>query len=110
MSTKKSFTDKLVDVSAKFANIRFLQTIQHAFMRMLPVTIIGGFVSLFKGISIGGYQAWLQSTPLYGVLGAIYTFTIGMMAVYVVTLTAYEFAGSYGLKKSGGLGVAVIAA
>lgn len=109
MSTKKSFTDKLVDVSAKFANIRFLQTIQHAFMRMMPVTIIGGFASLFKGLSIAGYQTWLQSTPLYGALGAIYNFTIGLLAVYVVTLTAYEFAHTYDLKKSGGLGVAIIA-
>ncbi|MEE8807502.1 MAG: PTS transporter subunit EIIC [Lactimicrobium sp.] len=109
MSTKKSFTDRLVDASAKFANIRFLQTIQHAFMRMLPITMIGGFASLFKGISIGGYQAWLQSTPLYSVLGAIYTFTVGLLAIYVVTLTAYEFASTYHLEKSGGLGVAVIA-
>ena len=109
MSTKKSLTDRLVDASAKFAGIRFLQVIQHAFMRMLPVTMIGGFASLFKGISIGGYQAWLQSTPLYGALGAIYNFTVGLLAVYVVTLTAYEFAHTYNLKKGGGLGVAIVA-
>ena len=46
------------------ARSRILQTIQRSFMKLMPVTMIGGFASLFKGIDFGGYQAWLQATPL----------------------------------------------
>ena len=74
----QKFTDALVNFSSKMANNRVLQTIQQAFMMMLPITMIGSFASLFKGISIGGYQAFLQSSGLYGVLGAIYQFSVGL--------------------------------
>ena len=99
------FTDKLVLFSSKMAQNKFLQTIQHAFMRMMPITMIGGFASLFKGLSIPAYQAWIQSTPIYNMLSAVYQFTIGMLGIYVAFLVAYEFANTYGVKKSGGLGI-----
>ena len=95
------FTDKLVEVSAKFANIKLLQTIQRAFMMMLPVTMVGSFASLFKGIDVGGYQAFLTSTGLYNALGTVYTFTVGILAVYVVFLVAYAFPSVYQMKTGG---------
>lgn len=104
----QKFTDKLVVISSKMAQNKVLQTIQHAFMRLMPVTMIGGFASLFKGLDFGGYQAWLQSTPIYNALGAIYQFTVGLLGVYVAFLVAYEFASTYGVKKSGGVGIGLV--
>ena len=92
--------DSLVNISAKIANNRVLQTIQRAFMLMMPITIIGGFASLFRGINIGGYQEFLASTGLYEGLGALYQFTIGILALYVVFLVAYTFADTYDMKGS----------
>lgn len=104
----KKFTDKLVAISSFLAQNKILQTIQGAFMRMMPVTMIGGFASLFKGLDFGGYQAWLQSTPIYNILGAIYQFSVGFLAVYVAFLVAYTFAQNYGVKKAGGIGIGVV--
>ena len=97
----QKFTDALVNFSAKMANNRVLQTIQQAFMMMMPITMIGSFASLFKGLSFGGYQNFLQSTGLYGVLGAIYQFSIGLLALYVVFLVGYVFAQKFDVKGSG---------
>ena len=104
----KNLTDSLVSFSTKIANNRVLQTIQRAFMRLMPITMIGGFASLFKGLSIGGYQAWLQSTPIYSILGAIYQFTVGLLGVYVAFLVAYECASTYNIKKSGNVGLGLV--
>lgn len=97
----QKFTDALVNFSAKMANNRVLQTIQQSFMMMLPITMIGSFASLFKGFSFGGYQNFLQSTGLYGVLGAIYQFSVGLLALYVVFLVGYVFAQKFDVKGSG---------
>ena len=100
--------DKLVDISAKMAQSRILQTIQRSFMKLMPVTMIGGFASLFKGIDFGGYQAWLQATPLYGILGTVYQFTVGLLGLYVAFLVAYSYAEVFHLKKAGGVEVGLV--
>ena len=97
----QKFTDTLVNISTKMANNRVLQTIQQAFMMMLPITMVGSFASLFKGIDIGGYQSFLQSSGLYSVLGAVYQFSIGLLAVYVVFLVGYVFASKFNVEGSG---------
>lgn len=104
----QKFLDKLVDVSAKLAQSRILQTIQRAFMKLMPITMIGGFASLFKGIDFGGYQAWLQATPLYGILGTVYQFTVGLLGLYVAFLVAYSYTDVFNLKKSGGVEVGLV--
>lgn len=104
----QKFLDKLVNVSAKLAQSRILQTIQRAFMKLMPITMIGGFASLFKGIDFGGYQAWLQSTPIYGILGTVYQFTVGLLGLYVAFLVAYSYAQVFNLKKSGGVEVGLV--
>lgn len=97
----KKFTDTLLAISVKMSQNKILRTIQNAFMMLLPITMIGGFASLFKGVDIGGYQAWLQSTPIYSGLGAVYQFTVGLLAIYVVFLVAYAFANVYNVKNAG---------
>lgn len=97
----KKFTDMLVNISAQFANNRILQTIQQAFMMMLPITMVGSFASLFKGINIGGYQSFLQTTGIYSVLGAIYQFSVGLLAIYVVFLVGYSFSKKFNVEGAG---------
>lgn len=100
--------DGLLNVSAKLAQSRILQTIQRAFMKLMPITMIGGFASLFKGFEFGGYQAWLQATPLYGILGTVYQFTVGLLGLYVAFLVAYSFADVFGLKKATGVELGLV--
>lgn len=100
--------DALVNVSSKLAQSRILQTIQRAFMKLMPLTMIGGFASLFKGLEIGGYQTWLQSTPLYNALGTIYQFTVGLLGLYCAFLVAASYADVFELKKSRGTEVGLV--
>lgn len=100
--------DALVSVSSKLAQSRILQTIQRAFMKLMPLTMIGGFASLFKGLEIGGYQTWLQSTPLYNALGTIYQFTVGLLGLYCAFLVAASYADVFDLKKSRGTEVGLV--
>jgi PTS system cellobiose-specific IIC component len=97
----KNFENWLLGVSSKFAQNRVLNVIQGAFMMLLPITMVGSIASLLKGVSVGGYQAWLQSTPLYPALSAVYQFSIGLLALYVVFLVGNQYARVYNLKTSG---------
>ncbi len=101
----KEFTSKLestlLSFSVKLAENKILSSISGGFMMMLPITLIGSFASLFKGLEIEAYQAFLVSSGLYNLLGAVYQFTVGFLAVYVAFCVAYTYAGKKGLKDSG---------
>lgn len=95
----KKMEDFLLKISNTFARSVTLSIISSAFMMIMPFTIVGSFASLFKGIDIGGYQSWLQSTPLYNTLGAVYQFTVGLLAVYIVFCVGYQAAVKKQMKK-----------
>lgn len=95
-----SFIEKLTEISSKFAQNTVLNIIQGAFMMFLPIMMVGGFAALFNGIGIESYQAFLVSTGAKGVLSVIYQWTIGMLAVYLAFLVAYQFAKTTKCAKS----------
>ena len=95
----KSFENGLRKFSDKLAQNKFMNVIGSAFAMVMPMTIIGSLASLFKGVNVGGYQAWLQSTPLYDLLGNVYLFTTGMLALYLVFCSGYQYAQKSGQKK-----------
>ena len=92
--------DKLIAISAKFAQNSVLNIIQGAFMMLMPITMIGGFTALFNGLGIEAYQAFITSTGIKAVLSTIYQWTIGMFGVYVAFLVAYQFAKTHRCAKS----------
>jgi hypothetical protein len=96
----EKFLDKLIAISSKFAQNSVLNIIQGAFMMLMPVTMIGGFVALFNGIGIDAYQAFITSAGIKGVLNVIYQWTIGMFGVYVSFLVALQFARVHKCSKS----------
>ena len=96
----EKFLDKLIAISAKFAQNSVLNIIQGAFMMLMPITMIGGFTALFNGIGIDAYQAFITSCGIKNVLSVIYQWTIGMFGVYVAFLVAYQFAKNHRCAKS----------
>ena len=96
----EKFLDKLIAISAKFAQNSVLNIIQGAFMMLMPVTMIGGFAALFNGLGIDAYQAFIAGAGIKGVLSTIYQWTIGMFGVYVSFLVAYQFAKTHRCAKS----------
>lgn len=96
----EKFLDKLIEISAKFAQNSVLNVIQGAFMMLMPVTMIGGFTALFNGIGFEAYQAFITSCGIKSILSVIYQWTIGMFGVYVSFLVAYQFAKTHKCAKS----------
>ncbi|MCI8401378.1 MAG: PTS sugar transporter subunit IIC [Lachnospiraceae bacterium] len=92
---EKSLT-KFSDI---FAKSIVLNIISSAFMMIMPITIVGSIASLIRGIDMGGYQAWLQSSGLYNLVGAVYQFSIGLLALYIVFCIGYQYAQKSGMKK-----------
>lgn len=97
----KKIEEILTKISDKFAKSVTLNIISGSFMMIMTITMVGSFASLFKGIDIGGYQAFIQSCGIYQLLGTIYQFTIGMMSVYIVFCIGYQYASKKGMKKQG---------
>ncbi|MFR7592058.1 MAG: PTS sugar transporter subunit IIC [Longibaculum sp.] len=99
----KNFMSKfeavLKKVSDKFAQSKLLNVIGGSFAMIMPMTIVGSFASLARGVDFGGYQKWLQSTPLYNILGVIFTFTTGVLSLYLVFSVGYTYAQKSKLKK-----------
>ncbi|MBR4164460.1 MAG: PTS sugar transporter subunit IIC, partial [Solobacterium sp.] len=94
------FLDKLIAISAKFAQNKVLNVIQGSFMLLMPITMLGGFAALFNGIGIDAYQAFIASVGIKDILSVIYQWTIGMFGVYIAFLVAYQFAKTYKCSKS----------
>lgn len=89
----------LTKVSNVFAQSVFLNIVSASFMMIMPITIIGSFASLFKGMDVGGYQAWIKANGLYNLLGAVYQFSVGLLGLYIVFCIGYQYAQKNGLKK-----------
>ena len=92
--------EKLTAISGKIAQNRVIQIISGAFMMLLPITMLGSFAALFKGIGIESYQNFIASIGAVPVLNTIYQWTTGMLGVYLAFLVAYSFAESTKCAKS----------
>jgi len=93
-------TEKLTVISGKIAQNRVIQIISHAFMMLLPITMLGSFAALFKGIGVESYQAFIASIGAVPVLNTIYLWTTGMIGAYLAFLVAYSFAEKTKCSKS----------
>ena len=92
--------EKLTAVSGKIAQNWVIHVIMNAFMMLLPITMLGSFAALFKGIGIEAYQAFINSNGIATVLNTIYQWTTGMIGVYLAFLVAYAFAQQTKCSKS----------
>ena len=84
--------EKLTAVSGKIAQNWVIHVIMNAFMMLLPITMLGSFAALFKGIGIEAYQNVITSTGAVIVLYTIYQWTTGIIGAYLAFLVAYAFA------------------
>lgn len=95
----QKFVDKLTEWSEKIGQSFALKVILGGFGSiMLPATI-GSLAALLYRIPIGNYQNFLTDTGCGSALDAIFQFTVGMLAVYLVFGIAYSAADKWKLKK-----------
>jgi PTS system cellobiose-specific IIC component len=92
---------KLIPVANAFAKVAIFRGISSGFMTILGVIMIGTVFSLFSGVSIGNYQAWLAETGLSKILAIGINATINVMALYTVFAVAYQMAKEKDMESSG---------
>ncbi len=95
----QKFVDHLTEWSEKIGQSFVLKVILGGFgFIMLPATI-GSLAALLYRIPIGSYQNFLTDTGCGSALDAIFQFTVGMLAIYLVFGIAYSAADKWKLKK-----------
>lgn len=99
----QKFMDKMENVLAplatKVGGNRILKAVSTAFNMIMPLIIIGAIFSLVSTLSIGGYQAFLQSSGIGKILALVGKFTTDLMALYVAFAAGYAYVRSEGMNN-----------
>ena len=99
----QKFMDKMENVLAPFATKvggnRILKAVSTAFNMIMPLIIIGAIFSLVSTLSIGGYQAFLQSSGIGKILALVGKFTTDLMALYVAFAAGYAYVRNEGMNN-----------
>ena len=99
----QKFMDKMENVLAplatKVGGNRILKAVSTAFNMIMPLIIIGAIFALVSTLSIGGYQAFLQSSGIGKILALIGKFTTDLMALYVAFAAGYAYVRNEGMNN-----------
>lgn len=99
----QKFMDKMENVLAplatKVGGNRILKAVSTAFNMIMPLIIIGAIFSLVSALSIGGYQAFLQSSGIGKILALVGKFTTDLMALYVAFAAGYAYVRNEGMNN-----------
>ncbi len=101
MSKIETFMEEKANpVFGKFAALPYIQSLNRAFVSLLPLTMVGAFSALFAGIAWDPYQNFIQSIGLYDVLNLFNNLTNNMYAVWVSGAVGYYYAQNLKLKQN----------
>ena len=97
MNEMSKIEDKFLEVAEKLSNQKYLEAIRNAFITILPITVMGGLVSVIssapvtphtKNAFLLAWASFVKSNSL--ILTWINTLTLGAMAIFVcLTITWY---------------------
>ena len=92
--------EKANPVFARFASLPYIQSLNRAFMTLIPLTMVGAFSALFAGLAWDPYQEFIANFGIYDVLILFNNLTNNMYAVWVSGAVAYYYAKNIGLKSN----------
>ena len=97
MNEMSKIEDKFLEVAEKLSKQKYLEAIRNAFITILPITVMGGLVSVIssapvtphtKNAFLLAWASFVKSNSL--ILTWINTLTLGAMAIFVcLTITWY---------------------
>lgn len=89
---KKSMMDRLLNVSMKIQNNKYIQAISSGFAALMPLIIVGALFAVVDSIGIPAYQDFLVNTGIKSFLRFPNMVTNGMLSIYVAFSIAYNLA------------------
>ncbi|MBP2057191.1 PTS system cellobiose-specific IIC component [Lactobacillus colini] len=94
------FTEKVNIIGQNINKNIYIHSISAGIMSMFPILIIGAFASLFSGLSIPTYQAFLKSSGLIVALNAIVSATTNMLGLWFTYGIAKTYADELNIKNN----------
>ena len=91
--------EKLVPFSTKVAQNRCIQAIGPGSMGLMAIILVGSIFNLLNTLPIEAYQAFLASTGLGDVFGAVYNAAMSFMGLFMVASVARGAAKSFGHEE-----------
>lgn len=91
--------EKLIPVSSKFAQNKYVQSVGNGSMGLMAIIMIGAIFNLLNGIAIPQYQQFLTSTGIGSMLSAVYNASMNYMGLFMVVSVAYQSAKIFGHKE-----------
>lgn len=104
---KDKIMDRLLNISTKIQNQKYMTAIKNGFTIMFPLIIIGSFCTLFTNIicstkegafSLANIQGMAWLAKFEPIFSATNYATMNLLALYAVIFIAYELAKHYQLK------------
>lgn len=88
--------EKMIPISAKIAQNKYVQAIGNGSMALMAVIMIGAVFNLLNSIAIDPYQEFLTATGIGTMLTSVYNATMNYMGVFMVFAVAYRAAKIFG--------------
>lgn len=88
--------EKLVPFSTKVSQNRYIQAIGGGAMSLMAIILVGSIFNLLNTLPFEPYQAFLASSGLASVFGAIYDACMNYMGLFMVASVARGAAKSFG--------------
>lgn len=105
---KEVLESKLVPVTDKITNNRYVKILMDGFMGISALTIGASFFTLIRSLPLGdGYTQFLQSTGLYDILNFPILITSELISLYLILAIGYFTAKSFNKKPINGALIAL---
>ena len=104
----QNFFDKITPLINRISSNKFLQGLSGGMMATLPITVVGSFSLLLVVVPLGPVSTFIKSSGLAPVFNNVYTYTMGLLAIYMVFFITKSLINQY-MKEDDGMTGAVIA-
>ena len=88
--------EKLAPFSATISQNKYIQSIGQGAMSLMAIILVGSVFNLLNTLPFEGYQAFIASTGIGGVLDAVYNAAMNFMGIFMVASVARAAAKSFG--------------
>lgn len=86
----------LSPLAMALSNNKYLKAISSGLMSMMVIMMVGAFSSLLVSLPVEGYQEFIRSNGLHGLLQMLVSVTTNMLSLFAAFVISYNFSKSEG--------------